>query len=298
MPNVSLQIPILFDVSAAGVVFGEDVSGVDIFDAHLKFTLDNDTAATVLANKFKDILFADASENDVSGVLFYYNVDRDTTAPGTNGSEIANAIQSAILNGKLKQAMGSTGTYGTGYDPSGSEGTASSVPGSGDWSARYQAPGIPKPVFAVTTADSKLGPATGQEYYTDPLCDAGGTTFGRVLIRLMSVSLMGHPFAQAFIKNEQQIIEDISNSDITSQIQDNLLKGSYFTDAPGSTTRDISGVSNVLDADVSYNVNTYASKSAGIHNGILQQMYEQLLGTDPQRFDLGNVDISGHFGTD
>ena len=78
--SVSLQIPILFDVSAAGVVFGEDVSGVDIFDAHLKFELDNDTAATVLANKFKDILFADASENDVSGVLFYYNVDRDTTA--------------------------------------------------------------------------------------------------------------------------------------------------------------------------------------------------------------------------
>ena len=38
--SVSLQLPILFDISAAGVVFGEDVSGVDIFDAHLKFTLD------------------------------------------------------------------------------------------------------------------------------------------------------------------------------------------------------------------------------------------------------------------
>ena len=36
---VSLQLPVLFDISAGAQVFGEDVSGVDIFDAHLKFEL-------------------------------------------------------------------------------------------------------------------------------------------------------------------------------------------------------------------------------------------------------------------
>ena len=45
---VSLQLPILFDVSAGAVAFGEDASGVDIFDAHLKFELAGD--ATELAS--------------------------------------------------------------------------------------------------------------------------------------------------------------------------------------------------------------------------------------------------------
>ena len=117
---VALQLPILFDVSAASVVFGEDVSGVDIFDAHLKFTLDSSTAATEIANTFKDILFADASENDVSGVLFYYN-----TTGTPSGSDIALAIQAAILNGKLKQHQtAGDATYGT--DNSQSAGTATS----------------------------------------------------------------------------------------------------------------------------------------------------------------------------
>ena len=232
MPSVSLQLPILFDISAAGVVFGEDVSGVDIFDAHLKFTLDTTAggAAAAIKTAFSDILYADASENDVSGVLFYYN---STSTP--DAGNLAKVIQSAILNGKLKQHQGTGGVYGSGNELTGSAGTATSdgtatttgYEGT-DWTKRYQSPGIPLPVYSVTDPSSAQGVVTGQAYYTDALCDAGGTNFGRVLIRLMATSLMGHPFAQGFIKNESQIMEDISNCDISTQLGNNLFKGSYM----------------------------------------------------------------------
>ena len=81
-------------------------------------------------------------------------------------------------------------------------------------------------MYGVTTASSSAGPSTSpaQGYYTDSICDSDGTNFGRVLIRLMATSLMGHPFAQGFIKNESQILEDISNCDISTQLGDNLFK--------------------------------------------------------------------------
>ena len=307
--SVSLQLPILFDISAAGVVFGEDVSGVDIFDAHLKFTLDTEGAnnpASEIKTVFEDILYADASENDVSGVLFYYN----STDASPDAGDIAKVIQAAILNGKLKQAA-STGVYGTGNELTGSAGTANSdgtADGTGyvgsDWSARYQAPGIPLPMYGVTTASSNLGPSTSpaQGYYTDSLCDAGGTNFGRVLIRLMATSLMGHPFAQGFIKNESKIMEDISNCDISTQLGDNLFKGFYTGDDDEEDfpkNRNISGVTGAALGDgVNSSTNTTSTKSKGIHNGILQQMYEQLLGSAPERFDISANSTSQHAGSD
>ena len=292
---VSLQIPILFDISAAGVVFGEDVSGVDIFDAHLKFTLDNTGAnnpAAEIKTVFQNILYADASENDVSGVLFYYNETLSGNA--ISASAIAKVIQAAILNGKLKQYQGGNGIYNGSDGSSGSAGTASSDPDQSDWQKRYQAPGIPLPMYgvALTSQDSTSGPVTGQQYYTDAICDSGGTNFGRVLIRLMATSLMGHPFAQGFIKNEAQIMKDISDCDISTQLGDNLFKG-YYTGDDDQTgypkNRDISGVSQAIgSANDNFDSNSYAFKSAGIHNGILQQMYEQLFGSAPDRFDLSN----------
>ena len=290
---VSLQIPILFDISAAGVVFGEDVSGVDIFDAHLKFQLDTSAGgpASKIKTVFQNILYADASENDVSGVLFYYNETNSATA--ISASDIAEVIQAAILNGKLKQSMAAQGAYGSAG--TGSAGSADSDPSSnplaGDWVNRYQAPGIPLPMYGVTSRDSTSGPATGQQYYTDAICDSGGTNFGRVLIRLMATSLMGHPFAQGFIKNESQIMKDISDCDISTQLGDNLFKGYYFGDHDDGDypkNRDISGVAAKLGAAESSGPNAFAYKSAGIHNGILQQIYEQLLGSAPERFDLSN----------
>jgi hypothetical protein len=293
--SVSLQLPILFDISAAGVVFGEDVSGVDIFDAHLKFTLDASEVggpAAKIKEVFSDILYSDASENDVSGVLFYYN----TLSASPDAGDIASVIQAAILNGKLKQAAGAT--YGTDNSQSAGTGTsngtvnADSTYAGTDWTKRYQAPGIPLPMYSVTTASSIAGPSAtpAQGYYIDALCDAGGTNFGRVLIRLMATSLMGHPFAQGFIKNESKIMEDISNCDISTQLGDNLFKGFYFGDddeANYPKNRNIKGVTGaVLAAANTSDSNTTASKSDGIHNGILQQMYEQLLGSAPERFDI------------
>ena len=281
--GVSLQLPVLFDISAGATVFGEDVSGVDIFDAHLKFTLASGNAS-VIRTQFRNILYADAPEGDVSGVLFYTNA-------GADGATVSTAIQSAILNGDLKQAGGTT--YGTGYDPSGSEGTSSSAPGGTDWDKRYQAPGIPLPNFADALTEGWKAAGTSQQYYTDPICDGNGTRFGRVLIRLMATSLMGHPFAQAFIKNESEIMADISDCDIGSQITTKLFKGTR----PGSATvQDISQVSVALATDSDeQHASTISTKADGIHNDILQQLYEQLLGSAPDRFDLSS---NGSFGDD
>ena len=300
---VSLQLPVLFDISAGAQVFGEDVSGVDIFDAHLKFELAG-TGATEVKDAFSEILFADAPETDVSGVIFYIN-------KGKSGATISKAIQGGILNGKLKQAGGTT--YGTSGD-GGSAGTQGSGPTDSAWTKRYQAPGIPLPNFGIGYADGAGNVIStidaAQAYYTDPICDGDGTTFGRVLIRLMATSLMGHPFAQAFIKNEDEIIKDISNSDIGSQIDDKLFKGAK----PGTTaTVSITEVNQTVHDDAvryygdgssagtaSGDAAANANKSDGIHNDILQQLYEQLLGSAPDRFDLSNNGTShtNNIGTD
>ena len=109
---------------------------------------------------------------------------------------------------------------------------------------------------------------------------------------------MGHPFAQGFIKNESQILEDISNCDISTQLGDNLFKGSYMTDAPGSTARSIAGVNSEVPDGQDSNANAHSTKSVGIHNGILQQMYEQLLGSAPERFDISANKTSLHAASD
>lgn len=276
---VSLQLPVLFDISAGATVFGEDVSGVDIFDAHLKFELAS-ANASVIRTQFRNILYADAPEGDVSGVLFYTN-------GGADGTTVSRAIQSAILNGDLKQAGGAT--FGT----NGSQSAGTGAPTASGWSNRYQAPGIPLPNFADALTEGWKAAGASQEYYTDPICDGNGTRFGRVLIRLMATSLMGHPFAQAFIKNESEIMEDISKCDIGSQITTKLFKGTR----PGSATvEDISQVTVALATDdVEQHANTISTKADGIHNDILQQLYEQLLGSAPDRFDLSS---NGSFGDD
>ena len=278
---VSLQLPVLFDISAGATVFGEDVSGVDIFDAHLKFELASGNAS-VIRTQFRNILYADASENDVSGVLFYTNENAD-------GATVSAAIQSAILGGRLKQGGSGGATYGTNGGQS--AGSSTSDPSGTDWTRRYQAPGIPLPNFADSDLSAnwaKAGPS--QKYYTDPICDGGGTTFGRVLIRLMATSLMGHPFAQAFIKNESQIISDIESCDIGSQITNKLFKGTKYQNA---TVVDITQVGTGLGNDVEQDVATTAARADGIHNDILQQLYEQLLGSAPDRFDLSfNIDAT------
>lgn len=276
--SVSLQIPVLFDVSANGTVFGQDSSGVDLFDAHLKFNVVG-TAQTALRTEFNKILYADPSENfvDGSGVLFF--------SDGTGlSSGLATTIRTAILGetGKLEQPTGTTNADGT-----------------TDVSKRYKTPGIPLPNYAVDYSGDAVGQAgwedkyasslnTAQKYYTGGLTDSGGTSFGRILIRLMATHLMGHPFAQDFIANEAEIIADISDCDITAQIDAKLFKheSSFFTQPKGHTELQAAteGATDVFEA----------AKDDGICNTILFSLYETLLGSAPERFDLsGNLTSGG-----
>ena len=263
---VNLQIPLLFDISAGGIVYGEKEATVDVFDSHLAFTI---TENANLVDAFKSIMYADASENDLSGVLFY---STDAALSTTMG----NTIQSAILGQTSKLVMRSGTTYMADDD------TAINT--------AYMAPGIPLPNYSIDTyvesGQTVASPArVDGDYYTQSLTDSGGTNFGRVLIRLIATHLMGHPFAQSFIANEADIIADISNTDLSSTLDANLLTGNKISG--DGTSADI--VQCIEGAT--------ALKDVGINNGLLQAMYETLLGTVPERFDLsGNVtgtDVSG-----
>lgn len=266
MTSVNLQIPLLFDISAGGIVYGETEVDVDVFDSHLAFTMTANANYDLVA-AFNSLMYADASENDLSGVLFY---STDSSLSTTMGD----TIQGAILGQTSKLLMRSGTTYEANDNTA--IGTA------------YMAPGIPLPNYSVDTYVGS-GQATQNrvagDYYTQSLTDSGGTNFGRVLIRLMATHLMGHPFAQSFIANEEDIIADISNTDLSTTLNANLLKGDKIS---GDGT--------------SANIPTCATgatalKDIGINNGLLQAMYETLLGTVPERFDLsGNVtgtDVSG-----
>jgi len=266
MPSVNLQIPLLFDISAGGIVYGETEANVDVFDSHLAFTMTANANYDLVA-AFKSLMYADASENDLSGVLFY---STDSSLSTTMGD----TIQGAILGQTSKLLMRSGTTYEANDNTA--IGTA------------YMAPGIPLPNYSVDTyvgSGQVTQNRVAGDYYTQSLTDSGGTNFGRVLIRLMATHLMGHPFAQSFIANEEDIIADISNTDLSTTLNANLLKGDKIS---GDGT--------------SANIPTCATgatalKDIGINNGLLQAMYETLLGTVPERFDLsGNVngtDVSG-----
>ena len=268
MPAVNLQIPLLFDISAGGIVYGETEATVDVFDSHLAFTMTENTNYKIV-DAFKSIMYADASENDLSGVLFY---STDSSLSTTMGD----TIQGAILGQTSKLVMRSGTTYTADDD------TAINT--------AYMSPGIPLPNYSIDTyvgsGQTVASPVrVAGDYYTQSLTDSGGTNFGRVLIRLMATHLMGHPFAQSFIANEEDIIADISNTDLSTPLNTNLLKGDKIS---GDGTS-----ANMAQCATG----ATALKDVGINNGLLQAMYETLLGTVPERFDLsGNVngtDVSG-----
>lgn len=64
--------------------------------------------------------------------------------------------------------------------------------------------------------------------------DAGSASIGRMFVRYITDTLMGHPFAQGFIKNETDIINDIRNSNLHKQItyslSNNLSTSSFTSD--------------------------------------------------------------------
>jgi len=272
MTTVDLQIPLLFDISAGAVVFGEKVEDVDLFDAHLNFTVTG-TSGDNLVTQFKNIMYADASENDVSGVLFYAKT-------ATLSTDLGGAIETACL-----------GSSATLIQPAAADDAAAlGTKASAAHNKRYMTPGIPLPDYSQGTEGPLAATNANQAYYTAGLVDAAGTSFGRILIRLMATHLMGHPFAQSFIANEEDIINDISNTSLGTQLQSRLLKN----DADMFTVGATNSMAQATEDGTAGGATSYkAQKSAGIRNQILQSIYEALLGTDPARFDLSANDVNG-----
>tara|TARA_B110000008_G_C16918274_1_gene543623 strand:- start:42 stop:1409 length:1368 start_codon:yes stop_codon:yes gene_type:complete len=286
---VNLNIPLLFDISAGGIVFNEAVSSIDVFDSHLKFQLYGDSSAGLI-DEFKKILYADASENDVSGVLFYTS---DSTDIATT---LANIISDKILgeNSKLIQpSLQTTGDDGNIID---------------NFTVKYKPPGIPLPNYSVnfnhlgrnngpTTADNIGYDVTGQQYYKKGITDGTGTSFGRILIRLLSTHLMGHPFAQSFLSNESDIIRDISNANTGDQLKERLLKNDpdlFSAHGTGDAGKvDISSVNIVTThgSNSEYDLFAPTLKTRGIRNALLQSLYAGLLAADTSRFDLSLNDV-------
>ena len=288
---VHIQIPLLFDISAGGIAFGKLTSSIDMFDSHLKFEVFGNTGAS-LVNEFKKILYADAPENITKGPLFY----------SSGSTNLSQTLGDMISNNILGNASKLIQPYSKVVDPSSGE-------VSDDWTVRYKAPGIPYPNHSTTeTFTGRVdGPnpanntgydVTGQGYYRGSLTDATGTSFGRILIRLLATHLMGHPFAQDFIVNETDIMRDISNSNIQSQLSNKLFTNSpnlYAIHGSGESGKvNISGATLSVDHPTNSEYDRFApiSKSDGIINPLLLALYEGLIGTDPGRFDLSLNDIN------
>lgn len=286
---VNLNIPLLFDISAGGIIFGQATSTVDVFDSHLKFQLYGDSSAGLI-DEFKKILYGDAAENDASGVLFYTSDNTDIA------TTLANIISSKILgeNSKLIQPSEQT-----------TDGSGNVID---NFTVKYKPPGIPLPNYSANfdALGRSDGPnptnntgydVTGQNYYTAGITDGTGTSFGRTLIRLLSTHLMGHPFAQGFLANEAEIIRDISNANTGDQLKDTLLKNNpdlYSAHGSGDAGKvDISSV-NIITEHASNNEHDIFEptlKTKGIRNSLLQSLYDGLLASDTSRFDLSMNDV-------
>jgi len=286
MTTVNLQIPLLFDISAGGIVFGETITDRDLFDAHLNFNLAG-SSATALKTEFEKLLYADTTETDVSGVLFYSTSNNLST---TLGQQLGESILGRAS--KLTQ-------------PSKSVTDASNNAAHG---GKYMHPGIPLPNYGVITEAKLTAAVSTQGYYTAGIADAGGSNFSRLLIRLMATHLMGHPFAQSFLANEDAIITDISTNGtlaVKEQVKSKLLVNDADMNPTNTTPDDEINQASVTSGTVdTTDAIYYALKTEGIRNQILQSIYEGLLGTAPERFDLSGTgmydassnDISG--GTD
>jgi len=293
---VNLNIPLLFDISAGGIVFGQATSAVDVFDSHLKFSLYGDSGAGLI-DEFKKILYGDAAESDSSGVLFYTSDNTDIA------TTLANIISNNILgeNSKLIQPSEQT--------------TDSSGNVTDNFTVKYKPPGIPLPNYSANfdALGRTDGPnptnntgydVTGQSYHTTGITDGTGTSFGRTLIRLMSTHLMGHPFAQAFLANEAAIIADISNANTGDQLKERLLKNDpllYSVHGTGDVGKvDISSANivSVHPTNSEYDIFQPTLKTTGIRNSLLQSLYGGLLASDTSRFDMSmndvGLDVSGN----
>ena len=226
----NINIPLIFDMSGNATVFGEDLSA-DVVENHFKFTLDatGTQASADFINGFKDILYTVANTSgDLSGVKFYKKF-----ANGENGG-IAKAIQSFLFDTTTIKHAGTTPAE------------------------RFGGGGVSANAYGVPIGSLQGSDASGVQsnYFSSEFIDNNGSAFYKILIRIASAHLMGHPFSQAFIE-ENTVQSDLKACDISSQFID-----SFDLDTIG---RVAGGVGQTV------------SLANGKSNTVLQTIYEQLL---------------------
>ena len=263
----SIQIPMIFDVSANGTVYGEDISGDEIITSHLNLRVINPDDITGrdssqdFINAMANILYSDAVETDSQGVLFYRKAGVDVSGA------IGSAIKNLLLNGQLLIHDGSTGNGGSAF--------GAAIQG------RNGIPiGFRQKYEYDNSGNGEFYPGDEKSWYNSSFIDNDGAEMHRILIRVASTHLMGHPFAQAFIQ-ENTVESDLANTDFSVQIETNMLK-----DANGDV---------LSEATVDASVN----KTDGKRNAILQTIDEQLLRVNLSLMSVqdddgvNDLDISG-----
>ena len=234
MTSVPIQIPLIFDVSASGVIYAEEYADESV-TAHFKFKItspeqNNPGSSDLFINAMKKILYTDEPETDSSGVLFYLDYSGSKADAQTEiSNDIGNAVRNLLLYNQLIQHDGNANVGNKnpgcfGLAPTGAEAT-----------------GIPKGVQQTGDASGSVA----ANWYSQEFIDSGdnkGATVGQVLIRIASAHLMGHPFAQAYIQ-ESSIDNDLSNTNFEGQIK------KYF----GIDKLNVGGFTNNNSVDVSVN---------------------------------------------
>ena len=245
-----IQIPMIFDVSANGIVYGEDISG-DAITNFFRFSL---TPSKAQSDNFiaamKNILYSDPSDNaanDASGVFFYRS--------GNAWNAIGESIRSFFLDSVgIKHDGGSASEWYGGVD-------TYDTPG-GTLTKRY---GIPYGIKQTSNDASNSSSC----WYSDKFIDGDGTQFHKILVRIASTHLMGHPFSQGFIQ-ENTIANDLARSDLSGQIR------THF------------GLNNLSDVSNG----AVVSDASGKQIAALQTIYEQLLRHNLS--DMSGVDQSSN----
>jgi len=275
MTSVPIQIPLIFDVSANGVIYAEEYAEESI-TAHFKFKITspektNAGSSNLFINAMKKILYTDEPEEDVSGVLFYLDSDENDDVAGNAAArtkisdDIGDAIRQLLLYGQLIQHDGVANLNGQTVGCFGSTPTGPT--------------GIPKGVKQTGDPSSSVA----ADWYSNEFIDAGdnqGATASQVLIRIASAHLMGHPFAQAYIQ-ESTIDNDLSNTNFGGQIK------KYF----GIESLNIGGDTNNNTLDVSVN------RTKGTRIDMLQTIYEQLNRVNLlQHSDMDDLSGNDEFG--
>ena len=262
--NLSIQVPVLFDVSGGALLYGEEFAD-DMIDAHLQFTLDMRTDETNSFNVADLTGCFRVGDQDVSGHnLFYVNNHNDSS--GNQVDLLCEKLSNAILEGKLKHIV-SDGDHSTSGIPIGGQSLVTS-----DGSANSLATYTKKYLTSIA-------PVSG-----------AGENVGTCMARLAAVHLVGHPLSQAIFTNEKMLQTDVARTttinkgDDTNAFANTLatqlskaLGGSY-NNAHDGVGGDASGNRVLLPGLAAAGDNTTGVQcNNGTVNAVLQSIYEQLI---------------------